>query len=218
MKSKNKNIQITIIAIFLFQCHSFAQPDFQVIPVIKDLVEISEIKNIASAEVIIPPSLQDLSAFMGISARIANTGNGFCRVEGYINGQRWINSCVYLNPGEIKTMEILFKRLQERGTEDFPAMNGLPGGSLWHWFSEDPVKSEKVTFMVFTENESSVRIADIRPFGEFTHPEKLTAKEDFFPFIDRFGQYKYDDWPGKTNDEQDFEKNHQNKFIRNDSR
>ena len=209
MKSKNKNIQITVMAIFLFQCHSFAQPDFQVIPVIKDLVEISEVKDIASAEVIIPPSLQDLSAFMGISARIANTGNGFCRVEGYINGQRWINSCVYLNPGEIKTMEILFKRLQERGTEDFPAMNGLPGGSLWHWFSEDPVKSEKVTFMVFTENESSVRIADIRPFGEFTPPEKLTAKEDFFPFIDRFGQYKYDDWPGKTNDEQDFEKNHQ---------
>ncbi|MCK5462960.1 MAG: hypothetical protein KAI95_08075, partial [Bacteroidales bacterium] len=69
-------------------CYSFAQPDSQSIPVIKDLVEISEVKDISSVEVIIPPSLQDLSAFMGISARIANTGNGFCRVEGYINGQR----------------------------------------------------------------------------------------------------------------------------------
>jgi len=208
MKSKNKNIQITLVAIFLFQCYSFAQPDSQSIPVIKDMVEISGEKYMASAEVIIPTSLQNLSAFMGISAWIANTGNSFCRVEGYINEQRWINSCVYLKPGEIKTMEILFKRLKERGTKDFPAMNGLPGGSLWHWYAEDPVNTEKVTFMVYTENESSVRIADIKPFGEFTPPEKLPAKKDFFPFIDRFGQYKYDDWPGKTNDEQDFEKNY----------
>ena len=209
LKPININIQITVIAIFLFQCYSFAQPDYQAIPAIRDLVEISGVEDMALAEVIIPPGLQDLSAFMGVSARIANTGNSFCRVEGYINGQRWINSCVYLKPGEIKTMEILIKRLQERGTEDLPAMNGLPGGSLWHWYAVDPAKSEKVTFIVYSENGSSVRIADIRPFGEFTPPEKLTAKEDFFPFIDHLGQYKYDDWPGKINDEQEFEKNHQ---------
>lgn len=209
MKSKSMHIQITVTAIFLFQYYSFAQPDSQVIPVIKDLVRISEVEGIASAEVIIPPGLQNLSSFMGVSARIANTGNSFCKVEGYINGHRWMNNCVYLNPGEMKTMEILFKRLQEKGTKDFPAMNGLPGGSLWHWYAVDPAKTEQVTFIVYTENESSVRITDIRPFGEFTPPEKLTSKEDFFPFIDRLGQYKHDNWPGKINDEQEFEKNHQ---------
>jgi len=209
MKSKNINIQITLVAIFLFQCYSFAQPDSQSIPVIKDMVEISGEKYMATAEVIIPSKLQDLSAFMGIAARIANTGINFCRVEGYINEQRWLNNCVYLEPGEIKTMEILFKRLKDRGTNDFPAMNGLPGGSLWHWFAVDPAHSEKVTFKVYTENGSSVRINDIRPFGEFTSPEELMEKQDFFPFIDHLGQYKYDEWPGKTNNEQDFEKNHQ---------
>ncbi len=128
-----------------------------------------------------------MSSFIGISARIANTGKNFCRVEGYLNGRRWINSCVYLYPGEMKTIEILIKRLPAKGTEDFPAMNGLPGGSLWHWYAVDPTKTEKVTFMVFADNVSSVKIVDIRPFGDFIAPEKLAGKEDFFPFIDRLG-------------------------------
>ena len=59
MKMKKINIQITLIAIFLFQCYSFAQPDSQSIPVIKDLVEISGENYIASAEVTIPKSLQE---------------------------------------------------------------------------------------------------------------------------------------------------------------
>jgi hypothetical protein len=209
MERKYKNIQITLIAIFLFQCYSVAQPGPQVFPVIKDQVEIPEVRDRASAEVLIPPDLQDFSNFLGISARIANTGSSSCRVEGFINGQRWINNCVYLEPGEMKTMEVLIKRLPGKGTEDFPAMNGLPGGSLWHWQAVDPAKIEKVTFMVFADEGLSVKIANVRPFGDFTPPEKYAGKEDFFPFIDQLGQYKYDDWPGKTNEELDLKKRHQ---------
>jgi len=201
------NIHFTLIAIILFQGYCFSQTDSQGIPVIEELLEISGMEDKSSAEVIIPPKLQDLSAFMGISARIANTGNSGCRIEGYINDQRWLNSCVYLEPGEVKTMEILFKRLHEKGTEDLPAMNGLPGGSLWHWFAFDPAKSENVKFLVFAEYESSIRITDIRPYGTFLPVEELTARKEFFPFIDQFGQYKYENWPGKTGREKEFLEN-----------
>ena len=209
MKPEYLHIQITVLAIFMFQCYAIAQPGPQVIPVFKDLVEISEVEDRASAEVLIPPGLQDLSMFMGISARIANTGSSSCRVEGFINGRRWINSSIYLDPGEVKTMEVLIKRLTRKGTEDFPAMNGLPGGSLWHWQALDPSSIEKVTFMVFADDGSSVKIADVKPFGDFTPPEEYAGKEDFFPFIDRLGQYKYDDWTGKMKDEEAFTKSRQ---------
>lgn len=204
---KNVSIQISLVAILLFRGSVLAQTGSHAIPVIKDMLAISGGKGMTSADVMIPHDLQDLSAYAGMAARIANKGNAPCRVEGYINDQRWLNACIYLEPGEMKTMEILFKRLGERGTKDFQAMNGLPGGSLWHWYAVDPAKSEKVTFRVYAENGCSVNIADIRPFGAFTSPEKLTASGDFFPFIDRFGQYKYDDWPGKINGEQELENN-----------
>ena len=207
MRSKKFYFQITALAITLLPCLSYAQSDTQSIPVIKDLVEISGVKDRTSAEVLIPLDLQDLSGYIGISARIANTGNNFCRIEGYINDQLWINSCIYLYPGEMKTIEILMKRLQAKGTEDFPAIEQPAGvDSLWHWDAVDPEKIEKVSFMVFSDDESSVKIVDIRPFGDFIPSEEFAGKEDFFPFIDHLGQYKYDDWPGKIKDVKEFEK------------
>ena len=175
-----------------------AQPGSRELPVILDRIEINGTGEEASAEVAIPHEIQDLSPFLGISAMLANSGDQFCRVEGFINGQRWINNCVYLEPGEIKTMKILIKRLQEKGTEKFPAMNGLPGGALWHWHAVDPAKIQKITFLVHAENESSVSISDVKPYGVYFDSEKLSEKEGFFPFIDRYGQYKHGEWPGKV--------------------
>jgi len=193
-----------ILVILWIGFASFARPEPQENVVIKDLVRLEGAENGASVEVEVPDELKDLSAFMGLSARIANTGKSLCRVEGFLNDRRWINSCIYLEAGEIKTIEILFKRLPNRGIEDLPAMNGLPGGALWHWESVEPSKTEKVTFVVSTEDECSVSISEIRPYGEFTPPEELVKSKGFFPFIDRFGQYKHDNWPGKLDDERGF--------------
>ncbi len=35
-------------------------------------------------------------------------------------------------------------------------------------------------------------------------PEQDVKKKDFYPFIDRFGQYVHDDWPGKIHSQDDF--------------
>jgi hypothetical protein len=191
-----KNL-VRVMAIILFQVQASAQPRNRIL-VAGDLVEIPVVQGMDSTEVTIPPGLQDLSSWMGISANVANTGNHSCRVEGYLNGERWINSCVYLDPGELKTMEILFKRLKERGSEDFPAMNGLPGGAMYHWKAFDPAGTEKVTFRVYADQACSVSIADIGTFGTFVPPEEMSARKDFFPFIDSLGQYIHASWPGKT--------------------
>lgn len=191
-----KNL-LRVMVIILFQVHASAQPRNRIL-VARDLVEIGVVQGMDSTEVTIPPGLLDLTSGMGISARMTNTGNHSCRVEGYLNGERWINSCIFLDPGELKTMEILFKRLKEKGTEDFPAMNGLPGGAMYHWKAFDPAETEKVTFRVYADNACSVSIDDIGTFGTFVPPEEMSARKDFFPFIDRLGQYKHASWPGKT--------------------
>jgi hypothetical protein len=191
-----------LILILFLEVGCFAQSKFKEI-VIKDLVKLENVENKYACVIEIPEKLNDLSDFMGVTAQIANTGNSLFWVEGFMNEQRWINSCVYLKPGETKSIEILFKRMQERGTKDFPAMNGLPGGSLWHWLSEDPAQSKKITFIVYSEDRSTLTISEIRPYGKFIPPKQMASTKDFFPFIDRFGQYKHTDWPGKINDKQD---------------
>ena len=191
-----------ISAILLIGFASIGQPKPKKI-IIRDLVKLENVGNRVSVDVEIPNELRDLSAFMGISARISNMGNSPCRIEGFLNDHRWINSCLYLEPGEIKTIEILFKRLPGKGTKDFPAMNGLPGGGLWHWESLNPENSKKITFLVYSENKSSLHISEISPFGKYTPPEELATQKNFFPFIDRFGLYKHVNWTGKVNDEQD---------------
>lgn len=205
----SRTLLSALILILFFGLDCFAQSKSREI-IIRDLVKLENAGNKSTVEVEIPGKLNDLSAYLGISARIANRGNSLCRVEGFLNDGRWINSCIYLEPGEVKTLELLFKRLQSKGTKDFPAMNGLPGGALWHWESQDPASSKKITFVVYAENKSLINISEIQPYGKFTPPEELAAQKDFFPFIDQFGQYKHADWPGKLNDALDFKKSVQN--------
>jgi hypothetical protein len=171
-------------------------------PVMSDLLEIAGVKGIASAEVMIPPGLQDLSAFMGISARIANTGKSFCRVEGYVNGQRWLNSCVYLETGKIKTMEILIKRLKEKGTEDFPAMNGQKLEGTGHfrvekvdgkWWFVDPEGhlfwSHGITCVLFSS--ANTKVSGREHFFEGIPPEN----EPIHEFLSNINNLAHFDFP-----------------------
>lgn len=42
-------------------------------------------------------------------------------------------------------------------------------------------------------------MADIRAGGEYTAPTAwVTDAQPYFPFIDAFGQYRHQDWPGKV--------------------
>ena len=42
-------------------------------------------------------------------------------------------------------------------------------------------------------------------FAKADDPLYLMPKEDFFPFIDEYGQFKHRDWPGKIHSDADFE-------------
>ncbi len=201
MKS-NKSLIVfsTVFLICLFGSTTLTQSLSHDIPVIKEQVVLSHVEDGHRVEVTIPTYLSDLSDYLGISATIANTGSHLCQIDGFFNGRPNIGSTVYLYPGEIKTMEVLFKRMTERDTTYFPAMNGLPGGSLLHWDAvhTNPATAERITFIISTKDKGSVIISDIKPYGKYKNPEMVASREGFFPFIDKFGQFKHDTWPGKV--------------------
>lgn len=202
--SMKTTILVIMLSTFFFASiygsSTIAQSLSQDGPFLKKQLILSDFEDGHSYELTIPPHLSDLSAYLGISATIANTGPHPCRIQAFFNGRRNIGSTVYLNPGEMKTLEIVFKRMTEKDKTYFPAMNGLPGGSLSHWDAvhTNPATAEKVNFNISTRGKGSVVISNVKPFGKYENPESVASREGFFPFIDKFGQYKHDSWPGKV--------------------
>lgn len=94
--------------------------------------------------------------------------------------------------------------------EDFRLMRNNPYGRLtgFHSTEIDYGRIWKLTFSNVRAYEGAEwSVSDIRlTKGEKFLPDamKLTADE-FFPFIDRYGQFKYAEWPGKVRSDADLQ-------------
>jgi len=103
-------------------------------------------------------------------------------------------------PGGMKTLKAVIYRTDHPSYIDslFPVMHGKPDGTLRGWMAST---SDSITFirLLFPEAKpgASVRIGRIwleEPY--VLHPEN-ELKARYFPFVDPFGQFMYDDWPQK---------------------
>ena len=95
--------------------------------------------------------------------------------------------------------------------EDFRVMRNTPYGRLTGLHSTviDYKNVEKVTFFASRPDpESEWSISDVELLeGEKNLPEAMSWDKDrFFPFIDRYGQFKYAEWPGKVHSDEDLQK------------
>jgi hypothetical protein len=186
------------ISLFLLAIISQAQRNLSVNPISWNDVTFSAVKNGFNYDLQLPEKA-DLSSFIGISANIANNGDDIFRLEACINESLWVGTCVYLEPGEMKTLKIVFQRIAEKIPAVFKEMRGIPGGTV-KFSSIDPKHIDKISFKVFTKGTASFSISEIRPYGEYISPQKISEFPNFFPFIDFLGQYKFSDWPGKVKD------------------
>lgn len=89
--------------------------------------------------------------------------------------------------------------------KDFPGMRGLPNGVILIWEGVDAkhIKGLKITFPV---QDFEQKILLKRIFKNRTAQVELYAKDkkSFFPFINKYGQYKHDTWPGKITSDSQF--------------
>ena len=159
----------------------------------------------------------DLSCWSYLGFTITNTSKQVSRinpiVKGKMKSRKWvkpIEGICWVNPSE--TLEFNNLLLPDYGTKksfynnlnlDFPHMRGFPDGiSFVSSFDMRFVEQIEIEFPP-SQIEQSLILKKIRAYKPSVSPLYLNNKESFFPFIDKYGQYKHGDWPQKIkNDKQ----------------
>ncbi len=117
---------------------------------------------------------------------------------------------IALGPGEKAPLRVRFGRAIKENAKWAPqGMQRLPDG-----FTKGDHKlipGEVAQFRIWTTNQApEVMKFELSNFRTEEPPkplpEAMSSPEKYYPFVDRFGQYKHADWPGKVKDEADFRK------------
>jgi len=128
---------------------------------------------------------------MGVFWRIDNPG-----ANGIIN---CITRKAALAPGEKKTIRFF---LQRKLPADIAAklfgMRGYPGGLSKKEGLDASIISQLLIFVHKPTIDYSFEVSNIRAGGSYVSHDWLSMDEsEFFPMIDKYGQFIHNDWPGK---------------------
>jgi hypothetical protein len=151
----------------------------------------------------------DLTERMGMACDITNAGREPVRVFGEMNENLWVAGYIVVPPGQTRTLYIfLQRRAFSPASADaaFKGMNGIPGGEMRLW-PEAEIDAASVSglavFLVLPQSAAGIAVSNIRPFGSSQPPDEKALAGDFFPFIDRYGQLKHQEWLGKVHADED---------------
>lgn len=149
----------------------------------------------------------DINDRLGLALDVKNTSQQQVRVYADLNGDIWARGFAVVEPGQTGTLYVFAprKKLSADDVEKFSGMHGIPGGrmSLWDGIDE-PIRAKKLkVFVIAGAQQASVQIGNIRPFGVARTPDTSVG----YPFIDKYGQYKQNDWPDKVHGDGDLKAN-----------
>ena len=144
---------------------------------------------------------------LGVEFR--NTGESDLIIDSTLRNEgatTWSNSALgrtIVKAGEAVPLGIVLWRGSDYATTDtaYIRMSGKPDGKFRHWHKFYPEKVKNLLIEGSGSGPHSFEIGKIFPL----QPMKpgLMGK---FPFIDRFGQYMFKDWPGKVSSEEGIRK------------
>jgi hypothetical protein len=164
-----------------------------------------ELKDNACTVLIRPSKgVWDISAFSYFRVDVTNRGDGIVWIRGRLDNEGAVDwkdsssSMAYILPGERATLGFPFQRAVS--ADDSPAifhtLGSRPNGFRYHWL---PFKPEAVIACRLTIRSASgqlnlndVQISLAQPFGA-----KANASLLELPYLDKFGQVRQLDWPGK---------------------
>ncbi len=154
----------------------------------------------------------DFSGHVAIAVEIENTGDATLALLGELNHHGWSKGFLQLKPSERGNMLLYLTRKRGEETpwmqEHFEKMRGLPGGYIMFRDGVDPAAIEVISISDL-DGVSVGQSARIHQIRGVAHYGKLTAVDEanFFPFVDGFGQYIHEDWPGKIQTASDLRAN-----------
>ncbi len=130
-----------------------------------------------------------------------------------------------LNPGESRVLKVPLRKIDPNCrivlNEKFRhSLHGLPSG-MPQWLGCDAKQVTSVTIYSFApfldQNEkASTRFAVGRIWLTDELPENTVPLDDpdkFFPFIDRYGQFRHQDWPEKIRNDEQLSENRRNEAV-----
>jgi hypothetical protein len=152
----------------------------------------------------------DLHEWVFLSFKIINLSKHTVRFDPIISGEVYkttgsLDHIGWVKPGETRLFNCPIisdystrKKVYAQMDKNFPNMRGMPDGiSFGRTFDVTKTRSIKIDFLA-NENNSTVILSKILKRKAST-PELYTKKTNiFFPFIDKYSQYKHGDWPGKV--------------------
>ena len=146
----------------------------------------------------------NLESFVAVAADIENTGAVPVTCLCELNNNVTTASLVHLEPGQSDTLVLYLFR--KGGMRQFEGMNGAPGGDIQFWGGYDPVvvRDFEIHDLDGQAVGGTIRIKSIRAVGDFLKLDP--AKDAFYPFVDRFGQYLHATWPNKVGSVEDMQK------------
>jgi hypothetical protein len=161
-----------------------------------------------------PDGPWDLSRFEYVAVDVTNTANEPVRVSLRVDSMDPAGKRVYqqtsidLGPRERKVLKLIMKRsLPPALSDKLFGMRGYPGG-LGKAKTIDARNIDQLTVFVGRPARDHVfEIDNLRAGGSYDTPEWITrAPEQFFPMIDKYGQFIHGDWPGKTQSDEDLKR------------
>ena len=151
----------------------------------------------------------NLSPYEYLEVSVFNRGiedlDLICQVENPDRGAfSNFNSREFTIPaGERMNLRVTFIRVFSAGDKMF-GMKGFPGRLV----ERNGLRPEIVTQLHFTIGNSGVshdfELAQVLAGGTYSFPAWMfKTKEEYFPCIDRYGQFIFADWPGKIGSDED---------------
>ncbi|MHB8956913.1 MAG: beta-galactosidase [Pirellulaceae bacterium] len=161
-----------------------------------------------------PEGNWDLSAYSDVAVDVTNSGPHGVTVHLRVDSpggdgtKNSITGQVTLKPDETRTLTVpLRRKLPAALAEKLFGMRGYPGGYAKEGGLDVSQITQLIVFVDHPKEEHTFQLGDIQATGSHEQEPWMTMSPDeFFPMIDRFGQFIHKDWPGKMHSDEELRK------------
>lgn len=150
----------------------------------------------------------DISAYSFVRVDFVNNGPGLVWIRGRLDNKGaldWANSTpsqAFVMPGERATLGFAFPRA--KALNDAPSIfdpqGAKPNGHREHWKAFDPSKVIACR-LVIQSTSSTLSLNDLVLSLAFPYGAEANADRLELPYLDKFGQIRNLEWPGKLHNE-----------------
>ena len=146
----------------------------------------------------------DISRYAYLRVDITNDGDGLVWIRGRLDNkdaQDWKNSSssqVYILPDERATLAFPFPRPDDANDapEIFRQVDSIPNGFRRHWNKFNPEQLLGCRLLIRSTSDQ-LKLADIQVSLAYPYGAEANAQLLELPYLDKFGQVRQLDWPGK---------------------